>query len=489
MLRSAGIPCVSLGDSNAWIEGLADDHRRVKPGFLFVARIGSVADGAAFASDAESRGAVAIVSDRPLPGARVPVAIVPDAADALRAVADAFHDRPTDTIRLVGITGTNGKTTTAYLVQSILEAQGCPAGLIGTVTYRVGKEEHPSEATTPGILRLREIFSLMRDAGCRSCAMELSSHGLAQGRHRGLPLSAGVFTNLAQDHLDYHKTIDDYRRAKRILFESLASTSAAVLNARDPVSEEYARSTRARVVRFGLGIPADVTGRILEEGVSGMVVGAVDCEGEARLESPLVGRYNAENLLAAAAAARAIGISWRAIEAGVRAVACVPGRLEPVDEGQPFRVLVDYAHTEDGIRKVLEALRPITQGRLRILFGCGGDRDRTKRPRMGRAAAEGADEVFLTSDNPRSEDPDAILDEVLAGGPFAVPFRRIPDRRIAIRAAVRAARPGDTLILAGKGHERVQIVGNASLPFDDREEARAALREALGSCAAARGAA
>lgn len=481
LLQATGIAPPRGPAARIPVAGIADDHRKVRPGFLFVARRGASRDGAAFVPEAARRGAAAVVAQSPVEADGLLVIRVPDAASALAALADAFLGRPARALTLVGITGTNGKTTTAFLVRSILEAAGIPAGLVGTVVYRVGAAELPSEATTPGILRLREILAAMRDAGLKACAMEVSSHALAQGRVRGIPFSAAVFTNLARDHLDYHGTPEEYGRAKGRLFESLPPGAAAVLNARDPASGEYARRTGARVVRYGFEDGLEVSARILEMDGGGMVLSISDGQGAARVESALVGRHNAENVLAAAAAARAVGVPWTAVAAGARAVPAVPGRLEPVDEGQPFRVLVDYAHTEDGLRKVLEALRPVTRGRLLVLFGCGGDRDRSKRPAMGRAAAELSDGVYLTSDNPRSEDPRAILEEILAGGPFRVPLAVIPDRREAIGRAVREARPGDTLLVAGKGHETVQILSDRTVPFDDR----AVVREALAAGGAA----
>jgi UDP-N-acetylmuramoyl-L-alanyl-D-glutamate--2,6-diaminopimelate ligase len=457
------------------ILSVEDDSREAGPGALFVAVPGTKADGAAFAAEAVRRGAAAVVAERPLDLA-VPVVVVPDARAAAAALAAAFHGRPALALDLVGVTGTNGKTTTAYLLHAVLEAAGRRAGLLGTVEYRVGARRLPAENTTPGAVRLQRLLAGMRDAGCAAAAMEVSSHALHQGRVAGLPFRAAVFTNLTGDHLDYHGSMEAYRDAKGLLFESLAPDAFACLHAADPVSGHYAARTRARVLRFGLVPGAEVTLRDAVAGPDGIEGTLVVPGGSAPLRSPLLGRHNIENLLSAAAGAFALGLPAEVLAPGLGSLRGVPGRLERVDDGSAgFRVLVDYAHTEDALRRVLGFLRPLTPGRILAVAGCGGDRDRTKRPRMGRALAELADLAILTSDNPRSEDPLAILAAMRAGVPPGIEVREIPDRREAIACAVRLARPGDTVLVAGKGHETVQILRHGTVPFDDREAAREAL--------------
>jgi UDP-N-acetylmuramoyl-L-alanyl-D-glutamate--2,6-diaminopimelate ligase len=460
------------------VTSLASDSRKVRPGCLFLAVPGAKEDGAAYAADAARRGAVAVLAERPF-AAPVPVLVVRDLRAAAADLAAAFHGHPAREVACAGITGTKGKTTTAFLLHSVLESAGRRAGLLGTVEYRVGERRLPAPNTTPGPLELQGLLAAMRDEGCGHAVMEVSSHALVQKRTRNVPFAVAVLTNLASDHLDYHGTFEEYRAAKGLLFEGMEAGATACLPSGDASAERFAERARGRVLRWGFG-PADGVGaeqpRTGPEGLEFVLRAGAE---RAPVRSPLLGRHNIENMLAAAAAAFGLGLPVDAIASGLGALSGVPGRLERVDDGRSgFRVLVDYAHTEDSLRRVLGFLRPVTPGRLIVLGGCGGDRDRTKRPRMAQVMATMADAAFFTSDNPRSEEPGAILAEMTAGVPAGAPVTVVPDRREAIRRAVAAARAGDTVLIAGKGHETYQILGDRTVPFDDREEARAALREA-----------
>jgi UDP-N-acetylmuramoyl-L-alanyl-D-glutamate--2,6-diaminopimelate ligase len=459
------------------LTGLAVDSRAVLPGALFVAVPGAKEDGASYAVDAVRRGAAAVVSERPLPVA-VPVVLVPDARAAAADLAAAFHGRPALALACAGITGTKGKTTTAFLLHAVLEHSGFRSGLLGTVEYRVGERRLPAPNTTPGPLELQQLLADMREEGCGHAVMEVSSHALAQRRTRGLPFRVAILTNVTSDHLDYHRTFEEYRAAKALLFSEAPRDSVACINAGDPSAAWFAARARGRVRTYGFSADVDVCAEGPDVGPDGVAF-ALRIDGQrAPVRSPLLGRHNIENLLSAAAGAHGLGLPVDAIASGLGTLTGVPGRLERVDDGSGgFRVLVDYAHTEDSLRRVLGFLRPITPGRLLVLGGCGGDRDRTKRPLMARAMAELADAAWFTSDNPRTEDPRAILVEMMAGVSDAAPVRVVSDRREAIGEIVAAAAPGDTVLIAGKGHETYQILGERTVPFDDREEARRALRE------------
>lgn len=468
---------VAAGDPDTFIDGVAVDSRRVRPGDLFVALPGARTDGRAYAAQARARGAVAVVSDRLLDG--IPVQVVaPDPRGRLAALCAAFHGNPERTLSFVGVTGTNGKTTTAFLIRSVLERAGRRTGIIGTVFYGFPEERRPAPLTTPDPALLYAELARLREKGARTVVMEVSSHALVQGRVAGIRFDAAAFTNLTRDHLDYHPSFAAYRDAKGLLFASLPPDSCAVLNAQDPQSAHYRGLTRGRVITYGVGVPADVCGRILAASFAGTDLAIEGAAGSCRIRLPLLGGHNAANALAAAAVSAGLGIDPEAIAGGLEAAPPVPGRLEKVSGDAPATVLVDYAHTDDALRSVLRTLRDLGPRRLVVLFGCGGDRDRGKRPLMGRVAEEMADAVFLTSDNPRSEDPLAILADIQGGMTGRRPTRVIPDRREAIAAAVRDVRPGDCLLIAGKGHESVQIVGDRMIPFDDREETRAALAAA-----------
>ena len=456
------------------ISGLAYSTEDVRPGTLFFCVPGFTADGHDFAPEAVARGAAALVCERPL-GLGVPEVIVPAVRPAMGALAARFHDDPTGELRVVGITGTNGKTTTAYLVRALLEAAGLPCGLLGTVTSVIGGREEPVERTTPEAIDLQRSFRRMVDSGDRACAIEVSSHALELGRADGIRFACRVFTNLSQDHLDFHPSMEHYFLAKRRLFEATGGDPGTpVVN----VDDEWGRRLAAEVegvVTYAIDRPADLRARDLRFGPEGSSFRVEARDGSAEVTSRLPGQFNVLNALAALGTARALGVD---LEVAVRALAeagRVPGRMEPVEEGQDFAVLVDYAHTPEALENVLPAARELCHGRLHVVFGAGGDRDKTKRPVMGRVARALADRVVVTSDNPRSEDPESIVDEVLVGTGEDV--EREIDRRRAIARALAGAEPGDVVGIAGKGHEQGQeFADGRKEPFDDVTVARELLR-------------
>jgi UDP-N-acetylmuramoyl-L-alanyl-D-glutamate--2,6-diaminopimelate ligase len=445
-------PAQIVGEARVEIDELAYDARAVTPGSLFFCVPGAKADGHVFAADAVARGAVALVVERPLE-LGVPQLVVDDARAAMAVVADEFFGRPTAELTVAAVTGTNGKTTTAHLMWSILDAAGATPGLLGNIERRVGTDRRPAGLNTPEAIDLQRLFREMLDAGNRSVAMEASSHASALHRLDGTRFAVLVFTNLTQDHLDFHGTMDAYFAAKRRLFDQ---ARAAAVN----VGDEYGR-------RLAAELPDALT-----YGISGdAAVGPDALDG---VDLKLGGRFNVENALGALAAGRLLGFDDATIRRGIETLEVVPGRFEDVDEGQPFRVIVDFAHTPDSLERVLRAARELTDGRVLCVFGAGGDRDRTKRPKMGRAVAEGADVVVVTSDNPRMEDPLAIIEDIVAGtGPTA---EVEPDRERAIELALRHARDGDVVVVAGLSPEQGRQIRGETFPWDDREVARAALR-------------
>ncbi len=457
------------------ISGLAYRSSSVTPGTLFFCVRGFTSDGHDFAAEAVDRGAAALVCERPL-GLGVPEVIVPDARAAMPELAARFFRHPTRELRVVGITGSNGKTTTAFLVRALLEAAGIQTGLLGTVKSVVGGREEPVERTTPEAIDLQATFRRMLDAGDRACAIEVSSHALALGRTAGIEFACRVFTNLTQDHLDFHETMEEYYLAKRKLFEEPGPPS--VVN----VDDEYGRRLAGEIVRpltYAIEHESDYHAGDVRFDPAGSSFVCETPDGELEIETRLPGLFNVQNSLAAIAAASSLGVDGDSIRRGLARADRVPGRFEPVDEGQEFTVLVDYAHTPEALENVLRAAREITSGRLHVVFGAGGDRDRAKRPLMGAAASRLADRVIVTSDTPRSEHPEAIVDEVLAGTTAGA--EREVDRRRAIARVVETAEPGDVVVIAGKGHEQGQeFEGGRKEPFDDVTVAREALREALG---------
>jgi UDP-N-acetylmuramoyl-L-alanyl-D-glutamate--2,6-diaminopimelate ligase len=467
-LIAALAPREVVGPAPVEIRDLAYDARAVEPGSLFFCVPGTRADGHDFAPRAVEAGAAALVVERPL-DVPVPQLVVESARAAMPVAADEFFGRPTEQLQVAGVTGTNGKTTTAFLLYAILAAAGRRPGLLGTIESRVGGERRPAIRTTPEAIDLQRAFREMLDAGDRSAAVEATSHGSALGRLERVRFGALVFTNLTQDHLDFHGTLEDYFDAKRRLFTE--ARPPAAVNVGDAHGRRLADELRGRqeLVTFGLAGDAEIRADELDLGPRGARFRA----GGIELETRLRGRFNVENVLGAVAAARLLGIDDDSIAYGVKELRGVPGRFEAVDEGQPFAVLVDYAHTPDSLENVLRTARGLAQNRVICVFGCGGDRDRGKRPLMGRIATELAEVTIVTSDNPRSEEPDAIIAEILAGAGDA---EVEPDRRKAIARAVEAADEGDVVVIAGKGHEQGQQFADRTIPFDDREVAREALR-------------
>ncbi len=486
------------GDAQAQVRGVECDSRRVRPGSLFAALHGARQDGHRFLDAALAAGAGAVLSAEPRRG-RAPGAAwvrVEDDRAALARLSRRFHGDPDLRLGLVGVTGTKGKTTTAWLIEAMLQAAGRRVGGSGTVRVRIDDKVEPAELTTPDAPTLHALLARMVQARCTHAVIEVSSQALDQRRVEGLRFGCAVFTNLSRDHLDYHRDMEAYFDAKARLFRGLDPGAAAVLAVDDPAGARLAALTRARVLAYAAagrrgGAPACAgpapevwieEASLSLEGTSAVLRTPM---GTAEVRTPLLGRHNLHNLAAAAAAASALELPLRAVAEGAAGVPPVPGRRERVHEGQPFLVFVDYAHTEDALRRTLESLREITSGRLLCVFGCGGDRDPGKRAPMGAAAAALADRLYLTSDNPRGEDPLLILREVERGARSVSPPRPcevLPDRARAIAAALREARAGDAVLIAGKGHEREQILAGRRIPFDDREEARRALRQiAVGS--------
>jgi UDP-N-acetylmuramoyl-L-alanyl-D-glutamate--2,6-diaminopimelate ligase len=478
------------GRASAAVSAVHYDSRKVNPGTVFVALRGQQADGTAFAHEAIRRGALAVVAQTPAPaGVSVPWIQVKDARLALASLSAACFGQPSEQLTLVGITGTNGKTTTSYLLASIFEAAGIRTGLVGTVGYRVGTREIDAARTTPEAPELQRMLRDMVGQGSGACVMEVSSHALVLRRADCLRFAAAVFTNLTRDHLDFHRDMEDYFTAKRRLFELLSPAGVSVINLDDKRGGDLA-ATVARPVTYAIDAQADVRpAGPLSFSLDGLSFEARTPRGTLHLQSRLVGRPNAYNILAAAATAMALDLPFSAIEAGIADLTSVPGRFEIVsDPADDVRVVVDYAHTDDALRNLLETARPLAAGRLVTLFGCGGDRDRTKRPLMGAVAARLSDLVILTSDNPRSESAEQIIDEIKRGmvmpadrrppgaqAPKVTPFVEIVDRRSAIERAIRDTQAGDLVLIAGKGHEKYQVIGDRVLPFDDVEVARAAL--------------
>jgi UDP-N-acetylmuramoyl-L-alanyl-D-glutamate--2,6-diaminopimelate ligase len=462
------------------VSGVAYDSRRVQPGDVFVALQGLKAAGTQFADEAIRRGAVAVVADRPSTAATsVPWIAVPDARGAMATLAAEFYSHPSRSMQVVGITGTNGKTTTAYLLRAVFDAAGKKCGLLGTVTYSLGDQELPASRTTPEAPDVQRMFRQMVDSGCVACVMEVSSHALALRRVDQTAFAAGVFTNLTRDHLDYHGDMESYFAAKKRLFEMLPPGAPGVINLDDPRGEAV-RKVTATPVTYAINKPADVTPGPLSLTFNGLEFDTRTPKGSVRVKSKLVGRPNVSNILAAVAAATSLGLPAAAIERGLSALGGVPGRFEVVSEpGDDITVVIDYAHTDDALKNLLETARPLAPERVITVFGCGGDRDRTKRPLMGAVASRLSDIVVITSDNPRTEDPSRIIEEIKRGVPAAERDDKrtfaIVDRREAIRFAIDKAQRGDLVLLVGKGHEKSQTIGSRELPFDEADIAREAL--------------
>jgi len=489
-----GIEAEVSGDAEVEITGLAYDSRRIQPGYLFVAIQGEKADGRWFIPQAIERGAAAVMLSGEGPscppvGDRTLVRVA-DARKALALAAANFYRHPARSIRLAGVTGTNGKTTTCYLIESILAAAGCKAGLFGTIEYRLAGRRRPAPHTTPESLELQAMLAELRELGATHAVMEVSSHALALDRVYGCPFHTAVFTNLTRDHLDFHGTMEAYFAEKRKLFDGWGAPPPAwrVLNLDDPWSAELLQGPRSKVqgprsldgcatggvLTYGFGQSAEVRPDERKPTPDGGCFTILTPWGPSESRSPLLGRPNAYNVLAAMAAALSLRIEMPSIEAGLAALENVPGRFERVKAGQPFLVAVDYAHTDDALRNLLATARGLLAPGARVItvFGCGGDRDRAKRPLMGEAAGSMSDLVVLTSDNPRSEDPLAIINDALPGlKKTGTRYHLEPDRRKAIELAIGEARANDIVLIAGKGHENYQVIGAQKLHFDDREVA------------------
>jgi UDP-N-acetylmuramoyl-L-alanyl-D-glutamate--2,6-diaminopimelate ligase len=489
LLQQALVGLASAGDLEqatrltAQCAGVAFDSRAVSPGQVFVALKGQRSDGAVYAAHAVTAGASAVVAEEaPTASSPVPWIVVSNARLALARLAAEYFEHPSVDMQVVGITGTNGKTTTAYLVAAIFEAAGVRCGMLGTVEYRLGGTAIPATRTTPEAPELQAYLRRMHDEGCGACAMEVSSHALALRRADAIRFAGAVFTNLTRDHLDFHPSMEDYFAAKRRLFELAGPNAPAVLNADDPRCVALLEMA-GRPVSYGMTRQADVSPGPLDFSLAGLSFDVRCPQGTVHVQSRLVGKPNVYNILAAVGVTAALGVPLPAIEKGLRDLPGVPGRFEVVSSAaDDITVVVDYAHTDDALRNLLETARPMAGRRLITVFGAGGDRDRTKRPLMGLVAARLSDLVIVTSDNPRGEDPARIIEEVMRGTEPELRQRPVRvlalvDRAEAIRSAVRDAAAGDLVLVAGKGHEKYQDIGGVSHPFDDVAMARAALAE------------
>ena len=468
------LPDVRFTEDNPEVLGLATDSRKVRSGDLFVAiRGGEEQDRHPYVKDAIAAGAVAAVVEEVVESHSAPLVEVPSTRQALSILSKRFYGSPDSALKLVGITGTNGKTTTAYMTYAMLAAVDMNPGLVGTVEYLIGDRSAHSSNSTPEANELQSMFREMVEAGCQSAVIEATSHGLALGRVGGMEFDVGVFTNLTRDHLDFHRSQEAYLSAKALLFDNLKTDAYAIVNVDDTAHSEILSRCRAKVLRYGYSASADI--RIMEGQTDwrGVRIELKTPEGPQEIESILHGQFNFWNIAAVVATGMALGVSKEVTAQAVREVK-VPGRFETVNRGQLFGVVVDYAHTPDGLENVLQTAKDLTDGRLICVFGCGGDRDRGKRPEMGRVAAKFADLSFVTSDNPRTENPGSIVNEIIPGLGSAPHFVEV-NRRKAIEGAIHSANPGDLVLIAGKGHEDYQEIGRERIHFDDREVAREVL--------------
>lgn len=479
--------CELSGNGNTEIKGIQTDSRQVQEGDMFICLPGHTVDGHDYADKAVSLGAVALVVERKLE-LDVPQLIVSSCRFAMAVFSDCFFGHPSQKLNMIGVTGTNGKTTTTYLIEQILNDAESETGLIGTIQMRYAGQTFPMSGTTPEALDLQRSLYHMVEAGVKNCVMEVSSHALQQGRVKGTEFRTAVFTNLTQDHLDYHHTMEEYRGAKSLLFarlgngfdDGLHKRKYAVLNADDAASVYFADSTSAEVITYGIDANADVRASNIKITARGTSFHVDSFKGSVDVELRMVGKFNVYNALAAITAALLEGIELDSIKRSLEAIPGVDGRVEAVNEGQPFAVIVDYAHTPDGLENVLRTVNEFAEKEVFCVFGCGGDRDRTKRPIMGQIAAKYSDRVFVTSDNPRTENPDAILEDIkqglIADGVPSEKYELIVDRKSAIKRAIELASPGDVVLIAGKGHETYQIIGTVKTDFDDRLVAKEAIR-------------
>ncbi|OAB42691.1 UDP-N-acetylmuramoyl-L-alanyl-D-glutamate--2,6-diaminopimelate ligase [Paenibacillus antarcticus] len=476
-----------IGSVDIRVSGIQTDSRKVSEGDLFICLPGHTVDGHNYAQQAMEKGAAALVVDRQL-DIDLPQIIVKDCRYAMAVLADAFFGSPSKQMKVIGITGTNGKTTTAYLIEKIMNDHNVKTGLIGTIQMRYGGRTFPMSGTTPEALELQRSLHDMAASGTRCCVMEVSSHALEQGRVKGTDFRTAVFTNLTQDHLDYHNTMDEYRAAKGLFFSRMGNAfqsiqdkrKFAVLNADDPASAYFRNITAAEVITYGLEEGVDVRATEISISAQGTDFHVDSFKGSTDIKLKMVGKFNVYNALGAITATLLEGVPLNEIKRSLESLSGVDGRVESVEAGQPFAVIVDYAHTPDGLENVLKTVNEFAVGRVLTVFGCGGDRDKTKRPIMGKIAAKYSDVVFVTSDNPRTEDPESILKDIEQGLiEDQVPLENyllIEDRRVAIQIAIDMASPEDVVLIAGKGHETYQLIGQTTHDFDDRIVAKEAIR-------------
>ena len=485
----------AAGNMGVEILGVAYDSRHVTSGTLFVAIRGLKTDGHRYIRDAVSRGASALLIEgetngNMLPSIPIPVLTVSDSREAIARVAINYYGDPSRKLKLIGVTGTNGKTTTTYLIRAILEGAGHKTGLIGTVSYAYGDKIFPSVHTTPEAMELQGLLREMADNQCDFVVTEVSSHALALKRVHGTEFSTAVFTNLTQDHLDFHADMENYFQAKALLFSGMTPRDRAIINSDDPYGKRLAGMAKGPLYTYGIEREADIHAKDIHFSMDGLEFDAMTPAGRIPIRSGLVGIYNVYNILGAIGAGLSCDIPLEKIASGIASVSSVPGRFEKINSGMGFGVVVDYAHTEDALRLLLKAAAGFVERKIITLFGCGGDRDRGKRPLMGKAAIELSDYVIVTSDNPRTENPQRIMDKIEAGVREAMraPARRasgyklILDRGAAIEEAIQMAKEGDLVVVAGKGHECYQIIGNKKLHFDDREEIKKAIAQRKGKC-------
>ncbi|MEK3887065.1 UDP-N-acetylmuramoyl-L-alanyl-D-glutamate--2,6-diaminopimelate ligase [Bacillus sp. FSL K6-3431] len=474
------IPFISLPIENPEIKSIVNDHRNAKPGCMFVCVKGHVVDGHQFAQEAELRGAAAILAEETL-DVNIPVIQVQDSKRIMAVIADAFYDRPTHKLHMIGITGTNGKTTTSHLIDKIFRDVGRTTGLIGTIHMKVADHVIETKNTTPDSIMLQSVFQQMVQAEIDTSIMEVSSHALVQGRVNGCDYDVAVFTNLSQDHLDYHQTMEEYQRAKGLLFSRLGNKyqsdkpKFAVLNKDDKATEQFLNDTAAHIITYGIDHPADFGAKDIVLDGSGTTFTLISPGAEQKVSLKLIGKFNVYNVLAAIATAYVSNIPLDSIIQSIETVAGVSGRFESVDGGQEFPIIVDYAHTPDSLENVLKTINQFAEKRIFAIVGCGGDRDKTKRPLMANIACKYATNPIFTSDNPRSEDPLAILKD-MEQGVKGKDYQIIPNRSEAINHAIQSAKAGDVVLVAGKGHETYQIIGKQVFDFDDRLVALEALK-------------